>query len=125
MSEVVPAPEEGVEIEAGDREMERRPTVANRDMLMIQAETHGEGTNSDRSRRTPSQVKTNDIIRYKLDDEWITDSVLGRAGKASGKYRTWYNIRNENGEERSIELERHEWEKMLETVISITECKGK
>ena len=84
VSEVVPAPEEGVEIEGNDREIERRPTIANRDLLMIQAETHGEGTNSDRSRRAPFQVKTNDIIKYKLDDEWITGSVLGRAGKASG-----------------------------------------
>ena len=30
VSAVVPAPEEGMEIEAGDRVMERRPTVANR-----------------------------------------------------------------------------------------------
>ena len=125
VSEVVPAPEEGVEIERDDREIERRPTVANRDLLMIQAETHGEGTNSDRSRRAPFQVKPNDIIRYKLDDEWITGSVLGRAGKASGKYKTWYNIRNENGEERSIDLERHEWEKMHETEINITEIANK
>ena len=92
---------------------------------MIQAETHGEGTNSDSSIRAPFQVKTYDIIRYKLDDEWITGSVLGRAGKASGKYRTWYNIRNENGEERSIDLERHEWEKMHETEINITEIANK
>ena len=70
-------------------------------------------------------MKTNDIIRYKLDDEWITGSVLGRAGKASGKYKTCYNIRNENGEERSIDLERHEWEKMLETEINITEIANK
>ena len=125
VSEVVPAPEEGVEIEGDDREIERRPTVANRDLLMIQAETHGEGTNSDRSRRAPFQVKPNDIIRYKLDDEWITGSVLGRAGKASGKYKTWYNIRNENGEERSIDLERLEWEKMHETEINITEIANK
>ena len=125
VSEVVPAPEEGVEIEGDDREIKRRPTVANRDLLMIQAETHGEGTNSDRSRRAPFQVKPNDIIRYKLDHEWITGSVLGRAGKASGKYKTWYNIRNENGEERSIDLERHEWEKMHETEINITEIANK
>ena len=46
---------------------------------------HGKETNSDRSRRAPLQVKTNDIIRYKLDDEWITGSALARAGKASGK----------------------------------------
>ena len=71
-TEESPVPEvlpEGTEIESGDREMERRPIVANRDLLMIQAETHGEGTNSDRSRRASFQVKTNDIIRYKLDDE--------------------------------------------------------
>ena len=58
----MPAPGEGVEIEAGDREMERRPTVANRDLLMIQAETHGAVTNSDRNRRALFQVKTNDMV---------------------------------------------------------------
>ena len=38
-SEVVPAPGEGMEIEAGDREMERIRIIANRDWRMIHAET--------------------------------------------------------------------------------------
>ena len=65
VTEAVPAREEGMGIEAGDREMERIRIVANRDWLMIQAETDGEGTNYDRGRRAPLQVKTNHIIRYK------------------------------------------------------------
>ena len=75
MSEVVP--EEGIEIEAGDQETQRRPTIANPGLFMIQAETAGEGTNADRSRRAPLQVKT----------MTKSGSVLGRAGKASGKYK--------------------------------------
>ena len=77
VSEVVPGPEEDIEIEAGDQETQRRPTIANQDLLMIQAETAGEGTNADRSRRAPVQVKT----------MTKSGSVLGRAGKASGKYK--------------------------------------
>ena len=77
VSEVLPRPEEGIEIEAKDQETQRRPTIANRGLLMIQAETAGEGTNADRSRRAPWQVKT----------MTKSGSVLGRAGKASGKYK--------------------------------------
>ena len=29
---------------------------------------------------------------------------MSRAGKATGKYKTWYNIKDENNEERSIDL---------------------
>ena len=54
----------------------------------------------------------------KLDDEWITGPVLGQASKVSGKYKTWYNIQNENGKERSAELERHEREKLHETKMT-------
>ena len=42
--------------------------------------------------------KTNDIIRHKLDEERITVTVLSCAGKTRGRYKTWYNIQNGNGE---------------------------
>ena len=32
-----------------------------------------------------STVKINDAIRYKLDGQWITGTILSRAGKATGK----------------------------------------
>ena len=48
------------------------------------------------------------------------DLVTSRAGKATGKYRTWYNVRDENPEERSVDLGQIEWEKVPESEINIT-----
>ena len=47
--------------------------------------------NLDQDRGGPQSVKVNDIIRYKVEDKWVTDTILGRAGKTTGKYKTWYN----------------------------------
>ena len=68
-----------------------------------------------------STVKINDDIQYKLDGQWITGTILSRAGKTTGKYKSWYNIRNENNEERSVDLSRLEWVKIPETEINITQ----
>jgi hypothetical protein len=40
------------------------------------------------------QIKKNDNIQYKLSDseEWISATVLGKAGKMTGKNKTWYNV---------------------------------
>ena len=65
-----------------------------------------------------SDEKTNDAIRYKVDGQWVTGTILRRTGKASGKYKSWYNVRNENTEERSVDLNRLEWEKITETEIN-------
>ena len=75
--------------------------------------------NPDQERGEPQSVKVNDIIRYKVDDEWVTGTILGRAGKTIGKYKTWYNVRNEDNEERSVDLKIVEWEKIHETEINI------
>ena len=61
----------------------------------------------------------NDVIRYKVDNKWITGTIVSRAGKATGKYKTWYNIKNENNEERSIDLGSLEWEMIPETEINM------
>ena len=53
-----------------------------------------------------------------MDNEWITDTIMSRAVKATGKYKTWYNIKNENNEERSIDLGSQEWEMIPETEIN-------
>ena len=37
-----------------------------------------------------------------------------------GKYRIWYNVRDENLEERSVDLGQIEWEKVPESEINIT-----
>ena len=69
-----------------------------------------ENQDKQQNRKTP---KGNDIIQYKLQnsDEWIKASVTGRAGKATGKNKYWYNIKEDLSEEKkSINLEQVDWE---------------
>ena len=54
-----------------------------------------------------------------MDDEWVTGTMLGRAGKTTETYKTWFNVRNEDNEERSADLKIIEWEKIHETEINI------
>ena len=44
----------------------------------------------------PTDVRKLDIIRFKrsADEEWTTGEILSRAGKSSGKFRNWWNIKN-------------------------------
>ena len=121
MSEVVPAPTEGPETSEFDRDPERQSSVTHRDILTINSETEAGGADSDRDRGEPVSVKINDMIKYKLDDEWVTGTILCRAGKVTGRYKTWHNIRNERNEERSVDLGRLGWEKIPETEINIAE----
>ena len=41
-----------------------------------------------------SKLKVNDRIQYRASngDEWVNAKVIGRAGKATGKYKDWYNV---------------------------------
>ena len=69
-----------------------------------------ENQDKQQNRKTP---KMNDIIQYKLQnsDEWIKATVTGRAGKATGKNKYWYNIKEDLSEEKkSINLEQVDWE---------------
>ena len=50
--------------------------------------TNMEGTEIDREAVTLRPIKTNDVIRHKVDNEWITGTIMSRAGKATGKYKT-------------------------------------
>ena len=44
----------------------------------------------------PTDVRKLDIIRFKrsADEEWTTGEILSRAGKSSGKFSNWWNIKN-------------------------------
>ena len=81
--------------------------------------TNMEGTEIDREAVKTRPIKITDLIRYKVDNEWITGTIMSRAGKATGKYKTWYNIKNENNEVRSIDLGSLEWVMIPETVINM------
>lgn len=74
----------------------------------------------ERGRINPRHVKAYDIIKYKVNDEWETGTIISRAGKSTGKYKTWYNIRDGNNKERSVDLSVVEWEKIPDTEINIT-----
>ena len=81
--------------------------------------TNMEGNEIDREAVKSRPIKINDVIRYKVDIEWITGTIMSRAGKATGKYKTRYNIKNENNEERSIDLGSLECEIIPETEINM------
>ena len=66
--------------------------------------------NIQQNRKTP---KANENIQYKLQntEEWIRATVLGRAGKATGKNKRWYNIQEEiSKEKKSVNLDQVQWE---------------
>lgn len=51
-------------------------------------------------------------IQYKMPDseEWISATVLGKAGKMTGKNKTWYNVQDHlSNEQKSVDLGRLEW----------------
>ena len=127
VSEVIaaPVPAEDQNYEAPDRNSENQLSVTDQELQTVSSETAtGSVENdrdTDRNTERSTRVKVNDNIRYKLSDEWVNGTIISRAGKASGKYKNWYNVRNENNDERSIDLERHEWQKIPETEINITE----
>ena len=65
--------------------------------LNIENHTEEQPVNPDTVKQT--SIKINDIIKCKMDNEWFIGTVTSREGKALGKYRTWYNVRDENLEE--------------------------
>ena len=58
-------------------------------------------------------LKANDIIQYRVKngDEWTKATVLGRAGKATGKNRYWYNLQDDiSKEKKSVNLDQAQWQ---------------
>ena len=51
-------------------------------------------------------LKNNTHIRYKLnsEDNWQKSRVLSRAGKATGKNATWWNIEDDEGQQKSVDF---------------------
>ena len=102
VSEVIaaPVPAEDQNYEAPDRNSENQLSVTDQELQTVSSETAtGSVENdrdTDRNTERSTRVKVNDNIRYKLGDEWVNGTIISRAGKASGKYKNWYNVRNEN-----------------------------
>jgi hypothetical protein len=85
-------------------EQEHSPEIPSE---IIGAET-GE---SDQPKRA---LKAEDGIRYRdpESNEWVPATIIGRAGKATGKYNKWYNVRSTDGVEKSVDLGQLQWEKL-------------
>ena len=60
-------------------------------------------------------LKKNDFISYQMreGDEWRTATVLGRAGKATGQYKDYYNVRDrDTGDTMHVDMSRvNAWRK--------------
>ncbi len=73
-----------------------------------------------------------DKLEFKLhgSDEWNKVTVMSCAGKATGNYYNWFNVKsNRNGNEISIDLSAVEWRKGSESdfedvnIVTIPKCK--
>lgn len=65
--------------------------------------------------------RKNDKITYKLpnSEEWTEAKVLGRAGKATGRYPSWFNVRDiTDNEDKSIDLDKVEWKAVDEEKVN-------
>ncbi len=62
-------------------------------------------------------LKKDDRVQYRMEpeDELIDATVLSRAGKASGQYKDWFNVKEDSGIERSIDFGRlHNWRQIAD-----------
>ena len=61
------------------------------------------------------KVKDHVQIRFKDSDNWIEGEVLSRGGKSTGKYSSWFNVKNlDTKDEVCIDFKNHvdEWNKV-------------
>ena len=71
---------------------------------------------------TEVDLKKNERIRFEIEEfnEWTDAKILNRAGKATGIHRNWYNVRNDDGLEKSINLDRvSDWETVTQDVCVV------
>ena len=68
--------------------------------------------------RTGVVPKTGEIIKYCVPElnQWNTATIMSRAGKASGRNKHWFNVRDTSGTEKSVDLSRCQWEYSEEDV---------
>ncbi len=80
---------------------------------IVQGDTEQKDVTSDKI-----DLKAEDKIELKMNSEsWIGATVLKRAGKVTGIYKNWYNLRMDNSSEiQSVDLETVEWRKIEESV---------
>ena len=71
---------------------------------------------------TVLSFKKNVKVRYKLHpaSEWVHATVIGRAGKATGQYRYWFNVKeDESGIESCVDFENTAAWEMNEAAVNL------
>ena len=73
---------------------------------------------------TKPQVGSTVRLKLQEDNNWQNVKVLGRAGKASGANRFWFNIENcTDGDKKSVDFSKVEsWETVPEEVLLVGDC---
>ena len=58
-------------------------------------------------------LKTDDTIHFRTseDNNWKKATVMSRAGKSTGRNKNWFNLKVENGDEMSVNMDVIEWKK--------------
>ena len=72
-------------------------------------------------------LNKDDKIRLKLDesDKWKSAVVVSGAGKATGRYKNWYNIHLQTtGQDFSVDLGQVSWESVVDEHVSETESES-
>jgi transposase InsO family protein len=125
------------EVESSDEEDNNREAVENNDIevekekpgagQISQATEEVEAGASQTSKRTATspakddrpvkivkqvKLKANDRIEFKDGEQWLSGTVMGRAGKATTTNKNWYNLRLDNGRELSADTAQHEVRKL-------------
>ena len=57
---------------------------------------------------SPERFKRNQRIEYRNNGKWERGVILGQAGKRDGKYKHWYNVKLDNGQQFSADFEKQE-----------------
>ena len=65
-----------------------------------------------------STLEKDDRIQYRCGDEWVDAKVTGRGGKATSQYKFWFNIIDDAGLQKCVDLEDKDmWSKIGEVNV--------
>ena len=89
-----------------DSDREDFPDSADEDQLEDPNPQHHDETPGVENSYTFKNIKKNDVIQFKIDDENKTARVYSCAGKRTGKHKYWWNVEfSDSGEKMSVDTE--------------------
>lgn len=112
----VPVSNGAIDTLGNDSRIEMDEIVSGSEESVLHDDNSGRTTTGDiLTERDLHMPQEGSEIRFRMagDAEWRQVTVLGRAGKASGKYRDWYNVADSSGgDSLSVDLNRVQWERV-------------